>query len=75
VGSRPTRRIRRSTTYARAWLLARAATSNSFTEEGRELVAILEAAHREGVQAYVAGLEASERDQLEEALGPVMRET
>ncbi len=42
----------------------------SFTDEGRELVATLDAAHREGVQAYVAGLDAGERDRLDEALRP-----
>lgn len=39
------------------------------TEEGDKLVASLDAAHREGIKAYVDGLEASERDQLDAALG------
>ena len=29
----------------------------SLSEEGRELVAVLDAAHREGIQAYVDGLD------------------
>jgi DNA-binding MarR family transcriptional regulator len=41
----------------------------SLSEEGRELVAILEAAHREGVQAYVDQLDPSERQRLDEAIG------
>ena len=41
----------------------------SLSEEGRELVAILDAAHREGIQAYVDGLNAREREWLEEAIG------
>jgi DNA-binding MarR family transcriptional regulator len=40
----------------------------SLSEDGRELIAILEAAHREGVQAYVDGLDASERNRLDEAI-------
>jgi DNA-binding MarR family transcriptional regulator len=41
----------------------------SLTEEGRELVGILDAAHREGIQAYVARLDPAERARLEDALG------
>ena len=40
----------------------------SLTEEGRELVAILDTAHREGVKAYVDGLDADERRWLDEAI-------
>ena len=41
---------------------------HSLTEDGRELVAVLDAAHREGVQAYVDGLDASERKWLYETI-------
>jgi DNA-binding MarR family transcriptional regulator len=41
----------------------------SLSEDGRELVAILDAAHREGIRAYVDQLEPGERKALEEALG------
>jgi DNA-binding MarR family transcriptional regulator len=41
----------------------------SLSQEGRELVAKLDAAHREGIQAYVDQLDADERGQLEAALG------
>ena len=37
-------------------------------EEGREVLAILDAAHREGVQAYVNGLDARDREWLDEAI-------
>jgi DNA-binding MarR family transcriptional regulator len=40
----------------------------SLSEDGRELVATLDAAHREGVQAYVDGLDALERQRLDEAI-------
>ena len=40
----------------------------SLSEDGRELVAILEAAHRDGVQAYVDGLDPGERQRIDEAL-------
>jgi DNA-binding MarR family transcriptional regulator len=40
----------------------------SLSEDGRELVALLDAAHREGVQEYVDGLDARERKRLEEAI-------
>ena len=40
----------------------------SLTEEGRELVAVLDAAHREGIQEYVDGLDEGERKWLEEAV-------
>ncbi len=43
----------------------------SLSEEGRELVAVLDAAHREGIREYVNGLDAGERKRLEE----VVRET
>jgi DNA-binding MarR family transcriptional regulator len=36
----------------------------SLSEDGRELVAILDAAHREGIQAYVEQLDPREREQL-----------
>jgi DNA-binding MarR family transcriptional regulator len=41
----------------------------SLSEQGQELVANLDAAHREGIQAYVDQLDPHERRQLEEALG------
>jgi DNA-binding MarR family transcriptional regulator len=41
----------------------------SLSEDGRELVAILEAAHREGIQAYVDQLDPRERQRLDEAFG------
>ena len=41
----------------------------SLSQEGRELVAKLDAAHREGIQAYVDQLDADERGQLKAALG------
>jgi DNA-binding MarR family transcriptional regulator len=41
----------------------------SLSEDGRELVAILDAAHREGIQAYVDQLDPRERQQLAEVLG------
>ena len=40
----------------------------SLSEDGRELVAILDAAHREGIQAYVDGLDARDRKWLDEAV-------
>jgi len=40
----------------------------SFTEDGRELVALTDAAHREGIQEYVDGLDAGELKWLEEAV-------
>ena len=40
----------------------------SLREEGRELLAILDGAHREGIQAYVDGLDAREREWLGEAI-------
>jgi DNA-binding MarR family transcriptional regulator len=40
----------------------------SLSEKGRELVAILDDAHREGIQAYVDGLDARERQFLDEAI-------
>jgi DNA-binding MarR family transcriptional regulator len=40
----------------------------SLSESGRELVATIEAAHREGVQAYVDGLDPDERERLAEAI-------
>jgi DNA-binding MarR family transcriptional regulator len=39
------------------------------TQSGQDLIAALEAAHRDGVQTYVEGLDASERRRLEEAFG------
>ena len=41
----------------------------SFSEQGQELVANLDAAHREGIQAYVDHLDPDERRRLDEALG------
>jgi DNA-binding MarR family transcriptional regulator len=41
----------------------------SFSEQGQELVAILDAAHREGIQAYVDHLDPNEHRRLEEAFG------
>jgi len=40
----------------------------SLSEDGRELVAKLDAAHREGIQAYVDGLDARDREWLDEAV-------
>lgn len=39
------------------------------TEKGRELIAILDAAHREGIHAYVDQLDPRERQLLVEAIG------
>ena len=41
----------------------------SVTEKGRELMAILDAAHREGIHAYVDQLDPHERQLLVEAIG------
>jgi hypothetical protein len=41
----------------------------SLSQQGQELVARLDAAHREGIQAYVEQLNPDERRQLEAALG------
>ena len=41
----------------------------SLSEQGQELVARLDAAHREGIQAYVDQLDPDERGQLKAALG------
>jgi DNA-binding MarR family transcriptional regulator len=41
----------------------------TLSQEGRELVAMLDAAHREGIQAYVQQLDPDERRQLEAAFG------
>jgi DNA-binding MarR family transcriptional regulator len=40
----------------------------SLTEDGRELTATIDAAHREGIKAYVNQLEPQERERLHEAL-------
>ena len=40
----------------------------SLSQQGRELVASLDAAHREGIQAYVDQLDPDERDRLRKAL-------
>jgi len=40
----------------------------SLTQAGQELVASLDAAHREGIQAYVDALDPAERKRLREAL-------
>ena len=39
----------------------------SLTQEGKELVAKLDAAHREGIQAYVDTLDSEERQRLHQA--------
>ena len=39
----------------------------SLSQQGQELVAMLDAAHREGIQAYVDQLDPGEREQLREA--------
>jgi DNA-binding MarR family transcriptional regulator len=41
----------------------------SLSEDGRDLVALLDAAHREGIQAYVDQLDPRERQRLNEAFG------
>ena len=41
----------------------------SLSEKGKELVATLDAAHREGIAAYVDQLDPNERQQLEAAFG------
>jgi DNA-binding MarR family transcriptional regulator len=41
----------------------------SLSQQGRELVATLDAAHREGIQAYVNQLNPDERRQLDAAFG------
>jgi DNA-binding MarR family transcriptional regulator len=41
----------------------------SLSEDGENLVATLDAAHREGIQAYVDGLDERERELLAEAFG------
>ena len=41
----------------------------SLSDDGRELVAMMDAAHREGIQAYVDQLDPGERQPLEEAFG------
>ena len=42
----------------------------SFSEQGLELVATLDEAHREGIQAYVDQLDGEERDRLSRAFPP-----
>ena len=44
----------------------------SLSHQGQELVAILEAAHREGIQAYVDELDPDERERLRKAF-PITR--
>jgi DNA-binding MarR family transcriptional regulator len=41
----------------------------SLSEKGMELVAKLDAAHREGIKAYVDGLDPKDRQWLQEAVG------
>ncbi len=41
----------------------------SLSEQGQELVATLDASHREGIQAYVDGLDRDERERISSALG------
>ena len=43
----------------------------SLTDEGREVIAAIEAAHREGIREYVNQLDPSERQRLDEALRAV----
>lgn len=40
----------------------------SLSENGRDLVATLDAAHREGLQVYLDGLDAADRQSLDEAI-------
>jgi Mn-dependent DtxR family transcriptional regulator len=40
----------------------------SLSQEGQELVETLDAAHREGIQAYVDGLDRDERERISRAL-------
>jgi DNA-binding MarR family transcriptional regulator len=41
----------------------------ALTEQGQDLVATLDAAHRDGIQAYVDHLDPKERRRLDEAFG------
>jgi DNA-binding MarR family transcriptional regulator len=41
----------------------------SLSEQGQELVAMLDRAHREGIQAYVGELDGEERQRIRKALG------
>jgi hypothetical protein len=41
----------------------------SLSQEGQELVETLDAAHREGIQSYVHGLDRDERERISSALG------
>jgi DNA-binding MarR family transcriptional regulator len=41
----------------------------SLTEQGQELIDKLDAAHREGIKAYIDALEPEDRKQLRDALG------
>jgi DNA-binding MarR family transcriptional regulator len=41
----------------------------TLTEQGRDLVAALDGAHRDGIEAYVNELDPSERRRLDEAFG------
>jgi DNA-binding MarR family transcriptional regulator len=41
----------------------------SLSEQGQELVAMLDRAHREGIQAYVGELDGEERQRISKALG------
>ena len=40
----------------------------SLTDKGRGLIAVLEAAHQKGIQAYIDGLDATERQRLDETI-------
>lgn len=40
----------------------------ALSEDGRDLIVILETAHREGIQAYVDGLDARDRRLLDDAI-------
>jgi DNA-binding MarR family transcriptional regulator len=46
----------------------------ALSEDGRELVATLDSAHREGIRAYVDQLDPRERQLLEEAFGTIRGE-
>ena len=52
---------------ARGYLLDERRQS-PLSDDGRELIGTLDAAHREGIQAYVDGLDVSERKWLGEAI-------
>jgi DNA-binding MarR family transcriptional regulator len=57
------------TLRARGYLREETKGQYSFSEQGEELVAHLDAAHREGIRAYVDHLDPEEHRRLDEALG------